>query len=268
MLAQRSRRGAVAGIVVGVIVLVLIVGGIWYFVSDPFHQKVKDAFKENTTWTADQIRKDPAGYLSHAIDQADATKGKLETAQFALTKQKIEISNKLEKKSTEKSQCETLLQELKDTYNKAKAKNDWPATVRHLNFENENELKRKIVECDHYLDNAGKLVDTYTKARGTVADRLDEIEGQLTKVESLKTKLATDLETAKVQKTFEGIDNVNSNIDDIINTSEAMAKTAEKNTSVSDMIKPSGEARIDEEFDKIMDKKKGATAGKDAPPAK
>ena len=80
----------------------------------------------------------------------------------------------------------------------------------------------------------------------------------MTKVESLRTKLGTDLETAKVQKTFEGIDNVNNSIDDIINTSDAMAKTAEKNASVSDMIKPSGEARIDEEFDKIMGKGKDA----------
>ena len=75
-----------AGVVVAVIVLVLVLGGVWYFVSDPFHQRVKDTFTGQTKWTPENIKKDPAGYLSWAIDQTTATKGKLETAQLALDK--------------------------------------------------------------------------------------------------------------------------------------------------------------------------------------
>lgn len=221
MLTERSRRGAVPGIVVGVIVLLLVAGGIWYFVSDPFHQKVNDAIKGQTKWTPENIKKDPAGYLGWAIEQTDGTKQKLEAAQLALTKQKIEISNKLDVKSTEQSQCETLLDELKKKYETAKDKNDWPAEVRHFKFEDENALKRKIVEVNNYLENAQKLTETYSQAKGKVTDRLDEIDGQLTKVESLRTELATNLETAKVKQTFEGIDNVSTNFTDILNTSEA-----------------------------------------------
>jgi uncharacterized phage infection (PIP) family protein YhgE len=265
MSAQRNRRGAVAGIIAAVIVLLLVAVGIWYFVSKPFQTHVNQAVEGATQWTPENIRKDPSGYLTWAIAEVGKTQDKLKTAQLALTTQKIEISKKLDQRSTEMAQCDTLMKELKDAYNTASAKNDWPVAVGHHKFADEGELKRKIVEASHYLENSKKLVDTYTQAKGKVGDRLDEIDGQLTKVEDLRTKLATDLETAKVQQTFEGIDGISSDFTKIVNNSEALAQTAERNTSVSDMLKPSGDARIDDEFEKIMGKKKGAgTAEKGA----
>ncbi len=258
MLAQRSRRGAAAGIVVAVIFLLLIAGGIWYFVSKPFQTHVNQAMNQATQWTPENIKKDPEGYLTWAVAQVDVTRGKLQAAQLALTKQKIEISNKLEEKSTQKSQCEALMTELKKAYTTATDKNQWPIKVGETSFDSEGELKRKIVEANHFQENASQLVDTYTKAKGKVSDRLDDIDGQLTKVEELKTKLATDLETAKVKQTFEGIEGVNDNFKDIQNTSDAMTKLDEHNTSVSDMLKPSGDAKVNDEFDKIMGKNKPA----------
>ena len=85
------------------------------------------------------------------------------------------------------------------------------------------------------------------------------MENQLSKVEQLKTQLTTDLETAKVQQTFEGIDGVSTNLTEIVHTSEALADSA-AHTSVKEMIKPSGDARIDAEFDKIMGKKKDSAS--------
>jgi predicted nucleic acid-binding Zn-ribbon protein len=149
-----------------------------------------------------------------------------------------------------------------DEYDKANAKNSWPVTVHRVTFETAQELKDKAVDANGKLERAKSLVETYTKAQAKVKDRLSEIDGQMTKVENLKTKLETDLETAKVQQTFEGIEGVSSNFDDIVHTSDALAQTAEKNSSVKDMIQPSGEARVNEEFDKLMQKRKDTGAKK------
>jgi hypothetical protein len=258
MIARQNRRGAAAGVMVAVIVLVLVLGGIWYFVSKPFQTHVNETLRQQTDWTSENIKKDPEGYLTWAIAQVDKTRDKLKAAQLTLTTQQIEIGKKLDEKSDVKSKCETLLKDMKDAYTKASARNDWPVTVGQNKFEDERAMKSKIVEVSHFLENTTKLVGTYTKAKGTVGDRLADIDGQLVKVESLKTTLSTNLETAKVQKTFEGIDDIGSDFSKIVNTSEALAKTDEKNTSVSDMLKSSGDARIDEEFDKIMGKGKDA----------
>jgi hypothetical protein len=258
MLAQRNRHGAVAGVVVAVIVLVLVLGGIWYFVSDPFHQKVNDTIKGQTKWTADNIKKDPAGYLSWAIDQTKGTKDKLATAQLALQKQLNEINDKLKENKTEASEYEGLINDMMDEFDKANAKNSWPVTVHGHTFDTAKDLKDKAVDANGKLDRAKTLVDTYSKAQAKIQDRLSEIDGQMTKVENLKTKLETDLETAKVQQTFDNIEGVSSNFDEIVHMSDAMAQTAEKNASVSDMIKPTGETRVNEEFDKLMKKHKDA----------
>jgi chromosome segregation ATPase len=258
MLAQRSRRGAAAGIVVAVICLLLVAGGIWYFVSKPFHTNVNEKFKQATEWTPENIKKDPVGYLNSAIEQIDETKKKLGAAQLALTTQRNDISNSLEKYSTDKSNYERLMPELKETYEKADTKNDWPATVRGHKFD-KGELRRKIVECNHDLQKATTLTDSYSGAKGKVVDRLDEVNDQLTKIESVRTDLTTKLETAKVQQTFEGIDNVSTNFDHIVSTSNALSETAEKNAGVDELIKPSGEEKTNEEFDKIMGKNKPAS---------
>jgi chromosome segregation ATPase len=264
MLAQNNRRGAAAGIVVAVIFLLLIAGGIWYFVSKPFQTHVNQAITQATDWTPENIKKDPAGYLTWAIAQTDGTKQKLDAAQLALTTQRNTIANKLEKASTDKSDYERLLKEMKAAYEKADNENSWPATVRRHEFD-KNELKRKIVECDHNLQKATTLAGSCSDAKSKVAARLDEINDQLSKVDTLRTDLETKLETAKVQQTFEGIDNVSTNFDQIVSTSKALSETAEKSTGVNDLIKPTGDDRDNEEFDKIMGKKKEAPPAKDAP---
>ena len=128
--------------------------------------------------------------------------------------------------STDKSDCETFLTELKETYIKAVEKNLWPVSVRNHNFDESSELKRRIVECSQDLENAKKLVETYSTVKGKVTDRLDEIDEQKTKVETLRRKFATDLETAKVEKTLEGIGKVGSNVDNVVNMSKRPDKSA------------------------------------------
>ena len=258
MSTQRNRRGAVAGAVIAIIVLVLVAGGIWYFVSDPFHQKINDTIKGQTKWTPENIKKDPAGYLSWAIDQTNGTKGKLEAAELPLQKQLNEINDNLADNKAKVTTYEALLNNLMDDYDKANAENSWPVTIGSVTLETPQALKEKATEVNGKLVQAKTLLNSYTKAQAKVKDRLTDVDDQMTKVENLRTKLQTDLETAKVQQTFDNIEGVSSNFDDIVHTSDALAQTAEKNASVNDMIKPTGEQRVNEEFDKLLQKHKEA----------
>jgi hypothetical protein len=189
----------------------------------PGASKPETSQKQETKWTPENIKKDPASYLRWAIDQSDATKSKLEAAQLALTKQRRDLSDNLQAVSTNKSDYEAFLKELMEAYKKAVQRNDWPVEVRNHKFDS-SELKRTIVECGQGLENATKMVETYTAAIRQVTDRLDENDGQRTKVETLRKKLATDLEAAKVQQALEGIESARSNSDDIVNTSKRTDK--------------------------------------------
>jgi chromosome segregation ATPase len=214
--------------------------------------------RQQTKWTPENIKKDPAGYLGWAIAQTDGTKDKLGSAQLALRTQLNQIDDRLSHNKTDVSNFEALIKDMLDEREKANTKNSWPVTVRGVKFETEQDLKEKAVEANGKLTRAKSLVETYSKAQTKVKDRLNEIDEQMTKVENLKTKLETDLETAKVQQTFEGIEGVSSNFDDIVHTSDALAQTAEKNASVNEMVKPSGEQRTNDEFDKLLKEHKGS----------
>ena len=215
-----------------------------------------------TEWTPENIRKDPSGYLTWAIAEVGKTEGKLKDAQLALETQRNDNQKKLDKTSDKKSACAALIKELADKFDVAQTKNEWPVTARGVTFDKPRDLKDKVVEVNRDLESANSLIESYTKALGSIDRQLGDINKKLTDVENLKTTLDTKLEEAKVQQTVEGIDGIHTDFDHIVSTSDALSKTAEHNTSVDEMLKPTGNAQNDEEFDKIMAKRKGTGASK------
>jgi len=254
MQTLNNRRGAVAGIVVGLIVLLLIGGGIWFFVSKPFHQQVKDKFTQATQWTPENIKADPVGYLSSALEEVGQTEKKLQASELSLSTKKNTATRALEKQTADKSDYEKLLNDFKDAYTTASAQKKWPVRVRNSEFD-EMGLKRKIVECNDKIKNTSELVDTYSKTEKVIGDKLAEIENKLADVTKLKNKLSTNIEIAKVNQSVEDIGAIGDQLNAIVDTSSALAKTADQGTSVDQMIKPSGDSRVDDEFSKIMGKK-------------
>ena len=251
-----NRRGASSlGIIVGLIVLLLLGGGIWYFVSKPFKTHVTQAYEQATQWTPENIKQDPVGYLTWALVEVGKAEGKLQASELSLRTKKNTTSRALKEKTADHSQYEKLLTEFKEAYTTASQQKKWPTQVRNIDFD-EIGLKRKIVECNDKIKNAADLVDTYAKTDKLIDDKLGEIEAKLAEVEKLKNKLSTNMEIAKVNQSVDDIGAIGDQLNAIVDTSSALAKTAEQGTSVADMIKPSGDARVDDEFSKIMGKGK------------
>lgn len=66
--------------------LVLIAGGAaaWYFLSDPFSDKVGQIKRQITDWTPENILKDPVGYLTWSKDKCDKTEKQLKARQIGI----------------------------------------------------------------------------------------------------------------------------------------------------------------------------------------
>lgn len=245
-----SQRGSTSVIAI-ILVLVLIGGGIFFFVSKPFQTSVKDAYEVATEWTPENIQKDPVGYLSWALRHTDATKQKLEASILSLKTKRNAAARALEKNTADKGQYEKLFEELKQAYTAAAGQ--FPVVVRGNSLE-EGKLKSSIVEANDTIRNHEILVQTYTKTGTIIERKLGEIQNQMTELERLRNKLSTDLEIAKVNKTVEGIGSIGDQLLAITDTANALASTAEEGTSLQDMITPTGTARVDEEFAKLMAK--------------
>ena len=115
----------------------------------------------------------------------------------------------------------------------------------------ERKLKSTIVESNNKVGQLQELVTTYTNTGKLISRKLDEVELKLTEVRKLKNKLDTDLEIAKVQKSVEGIGEINDRLNAIMDTSAALVDSG-TDISLDDLVTPTGDQRVDDEFSKIM----------------
>jgi hypothetical protein len=252
MQSRFSRRGSSTVAILIVLVVLVVVGlAAFFLISKPFQTQVKQQFEQATEWTSENIQKDPVGYLTWALGEVEKTEEKLNASRLSLKTKMNAASRSLEKHLADKTEYGKLLDELKEGFRTAADGSNWPVTVRNISFE-ETALKRKIVECNDKLKNESSLVETYTKSKGIIERKLGELDSQLAEVAKLKNKLSTDLEIAKVNESVEGLDSIGDTLNAIVDTSDALVSTAEEGTSIDDMIKPTGDERIEDEFADIM----------------
>jgi DNA repair exonuclease SbcCD ATPase subunit len=212
---------------------------------------VKEAARQATEWTPENIQKDPVGYLTWALEQCEKSEQKLAASKLSLKSKKNQIDRSLTANQAELSDYSKLLQEAKAVYKEAKAENKWPASLRGRSFE-EAALKGKIVEAHDKVKNLEGLVQTYSQSQAVIDRRLTEIEQKVTEVNKLRNKLSTDLEVAKVKQSVEGIGEISDKLGAIMDTTSALVSSSAEATSLEDLVKPTGQQRVDNEFDKIM----------------
>lgn len=251
MSRTHDRRGASNLVLVLLVIAAAL--AVWFFVSKPFQTNVKEGYRQATEWTPENIQKDPIGYLSWALDEVGTTEQKLQAGVLALKTKKNAAERAVGKHTTDKGEYEKLLGEFKEAYRTAESTKKFPVTVRNLNFD-ETALKRKIVESNDKMVGEAGLLEAYNKTLRIINDKLSELDAKLGDVAKLKNRLSTDLEIAKVNKSVAGLDSIDDQLAAIVDTSAALVRTTEEGTEVSTMIKPSAEARVDDEFSKIMGK--------------
>ena len=115
----------------------------------------------------------------------------------------------------------------------------------------EADLKAHIVRANTQKEALTKLTNTYAAMQMKIKAKIGEVDGKLMEIEQLKSKLSTDLEVAKVNKSVEGIGEIGDKLSAIMDTSNALASGSES-MDLDALLDPTGETRIDEEFDKIM----------------
>ena len=243
-----DRKGST---IVIVLVVIAVLGVILFFVSKPFSTRVKEATRQVTEWTAENIQKDPVGYLTWALDECKKTENRLLASKLALKTKKNQTERSLTANQADLTAYSKLLDEAKALYKKASAANTWPVELRGVKLE-QAPLKTKIVEAHDKVKNLGELVSTYKQTQGVIDRKLTDVETKVMEVQKLKNKLSTDLEVAKVKKSVDGIDAISDRLSAIAATTDALVSTTAEGASLEDMIEPTGQQRVDTEFDKIM----------------
>ena len=241
-----------------IIVIVLVILAVIYLASDPVKTKVDIAYKEATTWTADNIRKDPVGYLTWAIKQVETLETNIDSRNLALETEKGKLETGLKENKTNYENYSAFLKDAKTAYNNASQDKSFPVEVRGYQL-NENQLKEKIVEAHQNAERFEKLAQVYENTKRSLEVKIKELADKKAEIKNLKVKLGTDLEIAKVKNTISDLPEISTSLSSIQNTTNALSKlngysNSEKIPTLSEMINQSSKSYLDEEFEKIMGK--------------
>lgn len=206
------RKGSTTATVIGILAVLLVGAGIWYFVSDPFKTRVDEAWKQGTKWTPEQIAKDPVNYLNYVEAEANTALEKLKASKIAIAQNRGNLEKMRDEAKHAIEVGRKSVTELVAAYQAA------PTDAKTISWNNKdmdvNVVRTQLVQLDKDiqakeillqkvqagLDNlevqSGKIVKAEADAKAQLAEIATNRE--LLKVQGITDDLKNKLDTMQV----------------------------------------------------------------------
>jgi DNA repair exonuclease SbcCD ATPase subunit len=196
---QRNNRGAgVVGIVVGIVLVVVIIGGAAFFLSDVWRTRMKEGYSQFADWTPENIAKDPVNYLNFLEDQATQAMEKLKASDISVKQQRGRLQAMQEDNREKVRTGEKALEELKTEYKTAVADGSWP--LEYMGAERDEDwTKRQIMSFHSEVENKKALLDKLESGLNQLNAQEQKIREQRTQVQNQLSEIRSNREMLKVQ---------------------------------------------------------------------
>ena len=152
----------------------------------------REAARQDTTWTSENIRANPYLFVQDQIHKCDQLKAKLEAQKITLTRIGKQAKRTIDESDSAIARYSDFLAKAKDAYKKAESANSWPAIVNGFELDEEQ-------LCDRIAD-ALERVDLAKKER---ADSEAIVKKVAIRQGALKTK-AKELQTTRLKLVQQG----------------------------------------------------------------
>jgi hypothetical protein len=181
--------------VVGILAVIVVIGIIWYFVSDPFRTKVDAAADQMTKWTPENIAKDPVNYLNFCETKTKQAMLDLKADRISIEQNRAKLQDMKESAGAKVRVGEKILVDLKGTWEK----DVWPVSLEGQSRE-KDWVKTQVVSLF-------KQVETQRSILGKVEGGLKKLDAQVIKIDKAQgdaqaqlAEIAANRELLKVQK--------------------------------------------------------------------
>ena len=114
---------------------------------------IREAIRQDTTWTSENIQKNPYLFLQDQIAACDRLKAKIEAQNITLIRMEKKSTRAAEEATSTQSRYEKFLQDAKAAYKAANGK--WPVSVNGYDLD-EDELDDKIADAMERVELAKK----------------------------------------------------------------------------------------------------------------
>ncbi|MEM8883857.1 MAG: hypothetical protein AAGD14_07310 [Planctomycetota bacterium] len=251
---RSSERGMGAGVLVGILAL-LVIGGVGFYLwSDPFRTKTNEAFKQMSEWTPENIAKDPINYLNFCEEQTNLALEKLKTSEISIAQKRGQLVEMRSEADGKIKVGDKALAELKAAYTAAAAAAAFPVTWSGKEYDKES-CQKQIIGLDRQVKSQRSLhvkIDGSIKKldiqKQRVIDQRAEARKQLTEIQSQR-------EVLKVQQITDDLTTQLVDMKSVLQTVIATADESSDMKTLDDLAAESASSVDQEEFDAIMNEK-------------
>ena len=248
VVVTRSGNGALK------VVLFLVAAGAaaYYFVPN-FRTKVNQQVDKLVGWNEEAIRKDPVGFIDHAISTLEKNIAKFDLMKSDLAVAKAKIQQLHESNGDKLSFASKQLDEFKDAYKEAKEEKEWPAEVAGKEY-SELELKQQVglvLTQKGGYENVAKA----TQAAFDLAGKREmEVVGGHSESKAKLELLRTQRELVKVNQLTAETEKLLAEVKDVLVQNEALTADTKVRT-VEELMKQaeSGAVKSNANVDAFLD---------------
>ena len=156
---------------------------------------VREAIRENSTWTSENIQKNPYLFLQDQIQSCDKLKAKIEAQNITLIRMEKQATRMVDEAQSAEARYEKFLKDAKAAYKAAQGK--WPVTVNGYDLD-EDEMNEKIDDAMNRIELAKKEQKDNAAIAKKVSIRKGVLKTKKRELVSLRMKLVQQAEQVKM----------------------------------------------------------------------
>lgn len=157
--------------------------------------EIREAIRQDSTWTSENIQKNPSLFLQDQIANCDALKAKIEAQNITLIRMEKKATRAAAEAESTKARYEKFLADAKAAYKAANGK--WPVSVNGYDLD-EDELNEKISDAMDRVELAKKEHKDNAAIAKKVSIRKGVLKTRKRELVSLRMKLVQQAEQVKM----------------------------------------------------------------------
>lgn len=200
---------------------------------------------EKAEWTAEEIAKDPVGYIRWSERKVDREVAEREARLAALATKRQQFAEKAKMLEQNIEDVENLRVQAEKAMKRAEDNDRWPATVGGKPFER-GRLEKLITELKKYGDERRPTQQSYAEFFQKI-DRTEQLlRDQIAQAKTLKERLAIDAHSIELNQSTADLSKLTSSQEQLASMSSALRNMSDDPTHAQPPGEPPGRVKIDD----------------------
>ena len=231
--------------VIGLSVVLSVAAVVAWGYCPGLRTKIKQAWNDQTGWTAEARAADPVGFIEYAEGKMKEDLAKMQKNRRELAAEASKLAQKVREQKAMATQAQAMAEEFRAEYQKAKANNSFPIEVRgraYTETQVRSQVSLLLAEAESYGQSLSKIEAVQAEAE----QKMEDLAIRIGKTEPQIAVLATQRELLRVRElTTEG-ETLLAQVDELMTgNTQAIADTPIRTVRelvAAEQVKPQGRA--------------------------